>query len=185
MKNSFLIGERIYLRALDENDLNGNYINWFNDEEVCSFNSHHIFPYTKKMAEDYVKNSREFKNLLALAVVLKNEGRHIGNISLQNINYFNRSAEFAVVLGEKDCWGKGYSKESSHLLIKHGFMSLNLNRIYCGTSEKNKAMQKLAFYLGMKEEGLRRLAFFKDGKFVNIIEYGLLKDEFLDKFNLE
>jgi ribosomal-protein-alanine N-acetyltransferase len=40
MKNPFLVGENIYLRPLDLNDLRGNYINWLNDSEVCKYNSH-------------------------------------------------------------------------------------------------------------------------------------------------
>jgi RimJ/RimL family protein N-acetyltransferase len=184
MKNSFLVGDRIYLRALNEGDVEGGYIQWFNDEEVCANNSHHIFPYTKEKALYYINSSREFKDALVLAVVLKGDDLHIGNIALQNINFISKSAEFAIILGEKNCWGQNYSKEASCLLVKHGFASMNLNRIYCGTSAKNIAMQKLASYLGMVEEGRRRQALYKNGQFVDSIEYGLLRNEFFAKYNL-
>ena len=38
-------------------------------------------------------------------------------------------------------------------------------------------MQRLALYLGMKEEGRRREAAFKDGRYVDLIEYGILAGE--------
>ena len=38
MKNPFLLGEKIYLRGLNEKDINGNYIKWLNDSEVCKYN---------------------------------------------------------------------------------------------------------------------------------------------------
>ena len=41
--------------------------------------------------------------------------------------------------------------------MKHGFEQLNLHRIYCGTSVKNIAMQKLAAALGFVQEGIRRM----------------------------
>ena len=182
MNNPFLIGERIYLRPLSLDDLNGNYINWLNDSEVNKNNSHHIFPYTKALAEDYIKAAYLEKDKLVLAVNIKDKDVHIGNISLQYIDLLNRNAEFAILIGEKEYWGKGYSKEAGYLIMRHGFVSLNLWRIHCGTFSDNIAMQKLAAYLGFKQEGLRREAFFKEGKFIDIIEYGILKTEFYDKF---
>lgn len=179
MKNPFLIGKNIYLRALEENDLEGNYVAWLNNADVCRYNSHHVFPYTRDAAKAYIQGASTSRTMLVLAIVLKNKDRHIGNISLQNINHINRSAEFAILVGEKDCWGKGYSKEAAQLVIEHGLNELNLNRIYCGTMADNAPMQKLAKYLGMKEEGRRRSAAFKSGKFIDVIEFGILMDEFL------
>ena len=182
MKNPFLIGERVYLRPLSLGDLNGNYVSWLNDSEVCMNNSHHIFPYTEEMARDYIQNVYISKDKLVLAAVLKENERHIGNISLLGIDFMSQHAEFAILFGEKQYWGKGYSKEAAHLIISHGFASLNLWRIYCGTFSDNIPMQKLAASLGFKQEGMRREAFFKDGKFIDVIEYGVLKSEFYDKF---
>ena len=179
MKNQFLVGKKIYLRGLSKKDLKGNYIKWFNDPEVCKYNSHHVFPYMKESAENYIKKVENFKSDLVLAIILKENDLHIGNVSLQNINYINHNAEFAIIIGEKSDWRKGYSKEAAKMIIEHGFLKLNLHRIYCGTSCENIPMQKLALFLGMKEEGRRIDVLYKDGKFVNIIEYGLLKYNFL------
>ena len=185
MKNPFLVGERLYLRPLDLEDLIGNYISWLNDPEVCKGNSHHVLPYTRNLAKQYIDNADISNDKLILAVVLKDSDIHIGNISLQNINYLHQNAEFAVLFGEKEYWGKGYSKEASFLILKHGFETLNLNRIYCGTFSENIPMIKLADYLCMKREGLRRKAFFKNGKLIDIVEFGVLKNEFFEKFNLK
>ena len=57
---------------------------------------------------------------------------------------------------------------------------MNLHRIYCGTSSENIPMQELALSVGMKKEGRRRQAAFKAGRYLDIIEYGLLKKEFKD-----
>ena len=179
MKNCFLNGNRIYLRPLFESDVEGNYVQWFNDEEVCKFNSHHIFAYSKEAAMDYIKKSGTSRDSIILAIVLKKNDKHIGNIALQKIDFISRSAELAIILGEKDYWGQGYSKEAGILFLKHAFFSINLHRVFCGTSSENLAMQKLACYLGMVEEGRRRQALFKNGKFVDIYEYGVLKKEFL------
>jgi [ribosomal protein S5]-alanine N-acetyltransferase len=184
MKNPFLIGNKIYLRNLELSDLEGGYVSWFNDAAVCKNNSHHIFPYTRESGEKYINQVRNSKKHLVLAIVQKSDDLHVGNISLQNINYINRSAEFAVILGEKSCYGKGYMKDACSLVIKHGFLEMNLHRIYGGTLSTNILSRILINYLGMKEEGCRRDAAYKNGKFVDAIEYSILKKEFLSKFNL-
>ena len=183
MKNPFLIGERIYLRGLEEEDLNGNYIKWLNDSQVCRYNSHHRFPYDKEKGRTYIKYTQNTKDALVLAVILKENSSHVGNISLQAIDYINRNAEYAILIGDKDCWGKGYAKEASMIILEHGFMELNLHRIYCGTSSKNKGMQKLAVSLGMTQEGRRKEAIYKNGKFLDMVEYGLLKARFIEILN--
>ncbi|MBI1952741.1 MAG: GNAT family N-acetyltransferase [Candidatus Omnitrophica bacterium] len=178
----FLQTKRVLLRSLTEADCDGAYLNWLNDPEVCRHNGHHLFPYRPEDAVRYVKKMLASPNDLVLAVTLTDGGRHIGNISLQNIDWVNRLAEFAILIGEKDCWGKGYSKEAARLLLDHGFRSLNLHRIHCGTSASNMPMRGLAAHLGMREEGRRRQALFKQNSYLDLLEYGLLREEFLKRF---
>lgn len=183
MKNLFLSGQNIYLRALSMEDLGLNYISWFNNAEVCYYNSHHVFPYTLEKGEKYIQRIANSENSnLVLAIILKETNQHIGNISLQNIDLINRNAEFAIIIGESSCWGKGYSKEAGYLIVNHGFSEMNLHRIYCGTSINNKPLRQLALYLGMKEEGRKRESQFKHGQYFDIIEYGVLEKEFFKIF---
>jgi ribosomal-protein-alanine N-acetyltransferase len=172
-KDFFLKGTSIYLRTLSEQDVQGNYIKWLNDPEVTLFNSHGRFPMTVDKLKDYVKRVNSDTNALVLAVVDLKSNKHIGNISLQNINWVDRNAEIAFLLGEKSFWGRGIMMEAGKLLIQHAFHFLNLHRIYCGTSSENIGMQKLALKLGMSKEGNRVEAIFKNGQYCNIFEYGL------------
>lgn len=178
MSTCFLAGNRIYLRGLKLDDLEGNYVNWFNDATVCKYNSHHVFPYSKESATKYIRDSFESRSALILAIVLLESDVHIGNVALQSIDYISRTAEFAIIIGEQEYWGKGYAKEASMLILNHGFMELGLHRIHCGTSSDNVPMQSLALSLGMIEEGRRRQAVFKHGTHLDIVEYGLLRYEY-------
>lgn len=178
MHNPFLIGETIYLRTVEPNDLNENYQQWFNDEEVCQFNSHHRFPQYQENLHDYFEKVIRTKQNLVLAIVDKASDAHVGNISLQNINTIDRSAELAIIIGNKDFWKKGVGFDAASLMVHHGFKALNLHRIYCGTSQKNTGMQKLAERLGFKQEGILRDDLYKNGAYENIIKYGLLETEY-------
>lgn len=178
-KHIFLEAERIYLRGLERKDLKGNYFQWLNDAKVCRYNSHAIFPNSEKDMEDYLEFTKGTKSAVVLAIVAKRSDVHIGNIALQRINWIDRSAEFAILMGETAYWGRGYATEAALLLVRYGFERLNLQRIYCGTSEDNKGMKKLARKLKMKPEGRRRRALFKNSRYVDVLEFGVLREEFL------
>jgi ribosomal-protein-alanine N-acetyltransferase len=178
MERPFLKGTKVYLRALQESDADGNYLGWFNDAEVCAENSHHRFPSTRESLVKYVQAVESSPDDFVMAIVAVQGDVHIGNIALQSIDHVNRSAEYAIVLGEKDYWRGGYGREASYLLIRHGFDQLNLQRIYLGTPENNASMRRLAESLGMQEEGRQRRAFFKNGSYEDLILYGLLSEEF-------
>lgn len=173
-KNPFLCDEDIYLRALNDEDINGNYSKWLNDPEITVYNSHGRFPMTIEKLREYVKIARTSNSMLVLAVVDTKSDKHIGNISLQSISWIDSNAEIAFLLGEKNWWGKGVMQKAGKLLINHGFNTLNLHRIHCGTSSENIGMQKLAEKLGMHKEGIRKEALFNNGKYHDIIEYGII-----------
>lgn len=173
----FLDGPRIFLRGLERSDVEGNYGLWLNDPTVCRYNAHHRFPYGTEELFDYIDGLTGAHDRLVLAIVEKESGKHVGNVSLQAIDPVEKSAEFAIVIGEMSAWGRGYSKESARLMIDHGFGTLNLHRIGCGTSEDNLPMQKLALAMGFSLEGRRREAIYKDYRYRDILEYGLLRHE--------
>ena len=180
----FLKNLKIGLRPISKEDITPSYLGWLNDQEVCAQNSHAYFPYSIEQLSSFVEKSQHSSSDLRLAIIELEKNVHIGNVSLQNINWINRSAEFAILMGEKDYWGKGYGYEAAYLLFNHGFSHLNLNRIYCGTTNGNEGMKKIAMKIGMIQEGVRRQAFYKWGKYQDIIEYGILKDEFLNNLSL-
>lgn len=174
----FLKGQRIHLRALMEKDLTDSYLQWLNDEEVCAGNSHAMFPNTEHKMKAYFESLKNGTQQVTLAIIYTEREKHIGNVALQNINWISRSAEFAILLGDKEFWNGGYGEEASKLIMEYGFSRLNLHRIYCGTFDNNTGMRKLALKLKMKEEGLRREAVYKNGSYHNIIEFGVLKSEY-------
>jgi [ribosomal protein S5]-alanine N-acetyltransferase len=178
----FLEGERVYLRGLVESDADGPYPTWFNDAEVCRGNSHHVYPYSPQDAVSYIARVAGARDSLVLAVVMREGDQHIGNIALQQIHPVYRSAELTIVIGDRQAWGKGYAGEAARLICGHGFMAMNLARIGCGTFEDNTGMQRLAERLGMRQEGRRRRAAFKQGRFVDVIEYGVLQDEWMERW---
>jgi len=173
--------------------MQGNYQQWFHDPNVTRYNSHGLFPYTKNQMQAFLVRLESSSDIVwavmakeARSASIKNKTypsddkyfhRHIGNVSLQNINWINRSAEFATIFGEKEYWGKGYCTEAAKLLFEHGFKKLGLHRIWTGTAKTNTGMIEVAKKLGMTREGIFRDGTFLYGKFINVCAYGILEDE--------
>ena len=177
-KTGFLKGRHLYLRPLLAEDADGDYLQWFNDEEICRGNSHHVIPHTKEKILDYIRHAHATSDEFILAIALNENGKHIGNIALQAIDLVYRSADLTIIIGDTSAWGKGYGAEAAGLLVNHGFNAMNLHRISCATFDTNTAMKKLALSLGMREEGRRREAAYKDGKYVDVIEFGMIKPDY-------
>ncbi len=176
---AFLMADLIYLRGLLEQDASGAYVSWLNDQQTCAGNGHGVFPYSADAALAYIRSAQSRRDALILGIVACDGDRHIGNIALQSIDPIHRSAELAILIGEQEYWGKGFGLEAARLICRHGFETLNLQRIYCGTYSNNVGMQKLALALGMQQEGVRRQAAYKAGRYLDVIEYGMLSGEFL------
>lgn len=172
----YQLSNNCFVRPLAESDLDGAYPRWFEDQEVCRYNSHGKFFKTKAFFKEYFDNLNN-EDRVVWAICHDTDG-HIGNVSLQEISLINRTAEFTILLGDKRYWRKGLGLLAGRKILEHGFKKLNLERVYCGTAATNEGMKKLAIALGMILEGTRRRQLFLDGARVDVLEYGILQSEF-------
>jgi [ribosomal protein S5]-alanine N-acetyltransferase len=172
----YRLSPEYHLRDLLISDTDGPYAGWFQDQEVCKFNSHGKFFPSRADLLAYVEGCRGADRVV-MAIVHAQDG-HVGNVSLQAISGIDRTAEFAILLGDRRHWRHGLGELAGRALLAHGFYKLNLERIHCGTAATNTGMQQLALRLGMREEGRRRAAVFLEGQRVDVVEYGILRDEF-------
>lgn len=161
--------------AINNPDIQSHYRHWFNNPKVTKFNSHGLFPYDP--TTDINEFLKDKSRLIWAIISIPSKGlvQHIGNVSLQSINLFNRSAELACVIGETKYWGNGIMTWASRCIIKHGFDTFGLNRIWSGTSALNIGMQKVFYKLGFRQEGCFREGQFIDGRFVNVLVFALLR----------
>lgn len=179
--------DEINLVPFTEEYITSNYLSWFNDPEVSKFTSHCRFPMTKNRAFDYVKSINHPKSdTIAWAIKTWKDSNsngynnnpnyvHVGNCCLTQIDLLNRSAEFGIIIGDRDSWGKGLATKVMRIIFGHGFLRLNLNRIWLGTAESNIGMQHSALKLGMKREGLFKHSLFINGKFEDDFIYSINK----------
>lgn len=179
MDRPFLVADRIYMRRLQKEDLEGNYFQWLNDQTTTKWMRHGIYPNSIESMSAFYENQAICKTDIVLAIVLKDKNRHIGNIGLHSINSVFRSAEIGIIIGESDCWGKGYASEAISLLTHHCFNRLNLNRLAAGAVDKNIGSIVAFEKAGFSREGISRQAYFCEGRYHDCVNLSLLYSEWL------
>jgi ribosomal-protein-alanine N-acetyltransferase len=168
-------GEGIYLRKIDVSDVNREYLSWMLDPQVNQYLESRFEKWTIGKLKRYVLNINKDPNNIFLAIILKDDHRHIGNIKIGSINRLHKRAELGIVIGAKDFWGKGIATEAIKLAVNYSFRKIKLNRLSAGAYEHNlgsiKAFQKAGFMI----EGVERKHFVSKGSYTDGIRMGIVK----------
>src|SRR5262245_57638626 len=175
MKNPFLVGDTVYLRAIELEDA-AIFLPWANAFEVTRHMLLHR-PMSLVAEEAWIARIQEDKNDVVLSIVLRKDDRVIGNTALHGIHSHNHHAGFGIMIGDKREWGKGYGTEATRLIVGHGFHTLNLHRFWLHVYEDNPRAIRSYEKVGFRREGILRDHAFRDGRYGDVISMGLLRDE--------
>jgi len=173
-----LKGERIYLREVRSYDANETYCGWMNDPSVSQYLESRFYPHTVKSLKKYIKDKQGDRSNVFLAIILKDSNRHIGNIKLGPIDDIHRLADIGIIIGEKDCWGKGYATEAIRLIVKYAFDKLNLHKVTAGCYGPNKGSIKAFKKAGFLQEGVHKTHCYCNGRYVDDVLLGLINTKF-------
>jgi RimJ/RimL family protein N-acetyltransferase len=170
-------GNSIYLRALEREDLSRCHA-WINDEEVtAALAAHH--PISLARETDWLERAvrGEDPSQVHLAICLAEGDRHIGNCGLVALDRENRTATLGIVIGEKDCWRRGYGTDAVRTLCRYGFDELNLHKIRLDVYAFNEGAATVYERVGFRREGVLRKEIFRNGRYHDVIRMGLFREE--------
>lgn len=182
--NKSLKGNRLDLIPFKEEFITEKYLYWLSDVEVTKYLDVSNYHQTKDTITKYIDRFNNSENYI-FAIVIKEINNHIGNITLQNINWVHKFATEGIMIGDKKYWKDGYGTEARSLLLEFAFNDLNLNRIVSSAFVDNVAGLKSNSKLGYKEEGLLRNHMILDGQYSDVIQQGILKEDFMPYKNFE
>ena len=100
--------------------------------------------------------------------------RYLGTVSLKNINYNDKNAEYAISL-HKDAVGSGVAKFATEEIIKIAFTKLNLERIYLNVFSDNSRAINFYNKMGFKYEGELEKHLQIRGEFKSLKLFAILK----------
>lgn len=178
MDRPFLVGKDIYLRPLDVDDLEGDYLQWVNDEEVSKHMGTLNFPMTKGQLEEYFRDIVKSRKYAFFAIIEKKSNKHIGNVKLGPIDWINRLTEYGRMIGDKKSWGKGYSTEVVELMLKYAFERLNIHKVMVTVVATNTASIKSNEKVALKIEARLKDHVFKLGRWEDMVIMSITQDEY-------
>ena len=91
----------------------------------------------------------------------------------------HRRAELGYWVGVP-FWGRGFATEAAIAAVAFGIETLRLHRIYAHHFAGNTASQRVLEKIGMRHEGRSRQHIQKWEKFMDLENYGLLAEAFLN-----
>jgi len=168
---------------ISEKPLSDWYREWFLDKDVTKYTSHRAYPLTIQKEKEFI-SSLNSPTRIVWQIVTK-DSKWLGNASLDQIDMLNRKAEFTILIGDKNYWGKGVGTTVGKILLYHAFIVLGLNSVWGGCAEPNIGMREIFAKLNMKQDGEFPQALWIEGKFVDIYHYTILKDQYIKNYEGE
>jgi RimJ/RimL family protein N-acetyltransferase len=172
-----IIGDLIALGPL-RRDLGPLNVKWFNNFEAAALNGMAIRPTTAEAQERWYEQVSKDDIAVVFTIYERTTLRPIGGTSLTHVDPMNRTAEFAILIGEKDCWGKGYGTETTRLMLDYGFTALGLHNISLRVFSYNERAIRAYLRAGFKLIGRQREAKRVGSRAFDVIHMDYLATEF-------
>jgi RimJ/RimL family protein N-acetyltransferase len=166
------------LRPLEANDLGALY-EYKNDPQIANMLGGFSTGYSAHDLEDWLDFHRRCTDEVLWAIAERTSNRCVGHVGLYKIDHRIRSAEFAILIGDRSLWGQGLGRTCTTKVVDYGFRDLNLNRIQLTVLASNERATRLYRSFGFREEGRMRQAQFKEGKYVDLLIMALLREDYI------
>jgi len=173
--------QRLILRRFSLSDASDMFNNWAGDERVTrwlTWSPHSSEAATADLLELWCA---EYAKADKYNWAIEYEDRAIGNISVVRHHERVQWAELGYCMGA-GFWGRGIMTEAVKAVTDFLFDEVGFNRIQISHVDRNPASGAVALKCGFRFEGTRRqYALSRNGEFLDVCEYGLLKSDRADQ----
>ncbi|MBE0435678.1 MAG: GNAT family N-acetyltransferase [Methylomicrobium sp.] len=173
--NKIVEGKSLYLRKLESMDLDRTW-EWLHRPDINSKIGVRI-PFTKEQQKQWFAQLQNDKSKIVFAICHNCDDGHIGNVSLDMIDFRHRNARFSIFIADYSQRSKGFGTESLTLLEHYAFAKLNLHKIWCKTDANDPKILDFYKKLGFQQEGLFKEHEVKEGRFIDKVIFAKFEPE--------
>lgn len=153
-----VVGDKVSLGPL-RRDLLPLYQRWINDFSVLEWlGSAGLRPMTAEAETAWYERVSTSQTSVSFTIYQSETNRPIGTVGLHQIDHFNRTALFGIMIGEKDFWGKGYGTAVTRMVLEYAFSELGLHNVMLSVFARNERAIKAYLRAGFREIGRVRQA---------------------------
>lgn len=109
--------------------------------------------------------------------IIQWDGNDVGLGTLSDINAHHGRCEYSSYLADGNTRGKGVGTAAEFRILEYAFGELGVRKVCCGVLSFNTAGADVHKRLGFVEEGRLRQHILSDGKPVDVVLLGLLREE--------
>ncbi|MDX2077536.1 MAG: GNAT family protein [bacterium] len=183
--NNLLQGARIHLAAIRQDDL-ATYNKWYTNTEFRRLlSARAVRLSTLESQAEWLKNIAKDEKTYYFGIRSRDDDHLLGNCHIEIESQPSRHGWVSIYIGEPDDWGKGYGTEAMGVLVRFGFMELNLHRISLNVFSYNERGMKSYEKVGFVHEGTTREALYRDGTYHDIHVMGILRHNWMAKHHPE
>ncbi len=174
-----LIGRRVMLREYKAEDL-ADIRKWVNDAMSTRYLSTRFWPaQTMVDTEEFLQRMLQSShNAYNFVIADLNDERYIGQLDMFRIDWRLRCGELGMVIGNADDRGQGLGQEALELMKRFAFLTLGLERLELEVHMDNAAAKRCYQKAGFFMEGVKRHAFYTDGRFCDVGVMSILREEY-------
>tara|TARA_B100000795_G_scaffold234805_1_gene194140 strand:+ start:8193 stop:8816 length:624 start_codon:yes stop_codon:yes gene_type:complete len=171
------------IKPITHNEIKQKYISWLNDDKVNKFLETRHLEQTEIKAVDYINSLRSVTNCDMFSIFDRDTNSHIGNLTITSFNTNNNgSVDFGIMIGDMTSRSIGIGAEVMISFIEFIFSFDIIERISASAASENFKSCHTLESIGFKREGVIRKIFpLNDGGKCDVVRYGLLKEEWMDK----
>lgn len=178
-----IYGEKVALGPVQKGMI-ADFIRWRNDFAVALMSGDPLGPVSQESVEEsYTRHAQEGDSWMRMFAIYERASmRCIGTTHLRHINMVHRNAEYGILIGEKDCWGKGYGTETTTLVLDYAFTVLGLHNIILSTYSYNERAIRAYTRAGFRVIGRQREAARLGDQIYDVVFMDCLASEFRNPF---
>jgi len=183
--SNLLTGEKVRLAPISKDDL-PIYHKWFSNTEFLRLLMPDVaMPKTIENELAWYEEASKSKDEYVFGIRALDDDRLLGNCSIFSISQSSRNAEVGIYIGEPSEWGKGFGSDALNVLVRFGFMDVNLHRIELHVFGYNARAIRSYEKVGFVREAVLREALYRDGIYHDIHIMGILRRDWLAKHHPE
>lgn len=140
---------------------------WMNDRELCRLFNRVYKPLTVETQKKWYQKVKKDKTQVIFAIEV--DGVYVGNIGFKNIDKLNKKAEYYIIIGDRNYWGKGIGTSATEKILQYARKHLKLHKVYLYVDQSNMAAQRLYQKTGFQEEGILKDELLRDKKYLTML----------------
>lgn len=150
------------------------FVRWFADTEVTRYLTLQNPP-SVKMEEEWLDRIARSETNILWAITAGDQT--IGTIGIHAIDWRHRQAQTGTVIGERECWRRGYASEAMLLRTRYAFEELNLEKLTTRVFAENVGSRRALERAGYRQCGLARKDAYMHGRWHDSWLGELLREE--------